>query len=53
MQLIYITHNNLLDIHALASWVSWPLVIGAGYGAVSLVKDVLRAMRRPARQPQG
>lgn len=46
MELIYITHHSILDLHALSSTISWPLVIGAGYGFTSLIRDVVAAVRK-------
>lgn len=45
MELVYITHGNILNIHAITPLFSWGLVIGAGYGFVRLLIDATRRIR--------
>lgn len=42
MELIYTTHRDLLNLHALAPLYSWALLAGATYGLVRLAIDVTR-----------
>lgn len=44
MEIIYITHHSILNLHAVPPGLTWALAIGAGYGAVQLVKDALRVI---------
>lgn len=33
MELVFITHGNILTLQYLAPWLSWPIVLGGFYGA--------------------
>lgn len=41
MELIYITHGNVLNLHYLSAGLSWAVVIGGVYGVFRLGWDVL------------
>lgn len=43
MHLVYVWASHA---HALPEGLSWPLLIGAGYGAVRLVRDAIEAVIR-------
>lgn len=49
MHLVYVG-NSPLDIHTIAPWASWLIVIGALYGIVRLVIDVCLFLRGASRQ---
>jgi hypothetical protein len=43
--------NGGLDFVVLKPAITWALMIGAGYGALSLVRDLLGAIVKAARTP--
>jgi hypothetical protein len=53
MHLIYTTNGGLLGLHVLAEWVSWTILIGALYGALRLLIDVVRLLDRVKLPPKG
>lgn len=45
MQIVFITHHNFLQLHALSPVVSWLIVIGGLYGAGRAFVSLGRALR--------
>lgn len=41
---LYLFRHSFLEPYAVAPWLTWAILIGAGYGVVRLVRDALSAM---------
>lgn len=46
MELVFISHGHLFDLHYLATWFSIVVVVGGVYGALRFIYDLIRGMRR-------
>lgn len=44
MELVFIQHGNVFDVHYFATWLSIVILVGAIYGALRLLIDVLRVV---------
>jgi hypothetical protein len=53
MELVYITHHSILDLHIMSPFLSWAIVIGALYGLARLVRDATRWLLAGARRIEG
>jgi hypothetical protein len=46
MELIFITHHSILNLHVFPPLISWILVIGAVWGAAMLLVDIVKLFGR-------
>lgn len=51
MELLYITHGNILTAQALSPAFTWAILIGAGYGLFQLGRDLIRMVESLSRSP--